>query len=209
MKMYDGVLKRVRQMEEKNGIKYQKTDGKLYKGLKIGYILVSVWAVAMNLLFVLGMLLVHSGTEQMAAFRNSIIIVSVCSAMIVLGYVFNRIDVRINGIISVLSSIALIAIFAMSLRDDFGFLGFKTSFYVRHFIPLALMIILMVWMTIIAMSEKTKLRKMYMKVTEILFDQYGIDGNFTDEEWDEFLKNYDPESFKIQTKPKKAVAEDE
>ena len=34
MNMYEGVLNRVRQIEEKNGIKYAKTDGKLFKTLK-------------------------------------------------------------------------------------------------------------------------------------------------------------------------------
>ena len=38
MKMYDSVLQRVKILEEKNGIKYANTDGKLYKALKIIFI---------------------------------------------------------------------------------------------------------------------------------------------------------------------------
>ena len=37
MKMYDNVLRRVRMVEEKNGIRYAKTDGKLYLALRIIY----------------------------------------------------------------------------------------------------------------------------------------------------------------------------
>lgn len=40
MKKFDGVLKRVRMLEEKNGISYAKPEGKLYKTLKVLYILV-------------------------------------------------------------------------------------------------------------------------------------------------------------------------
>ena len=47
------VLKRVRQVEEKNGIIYAKTDGRLYKTLKVLYTVVFAYTLAVNLLFVL------------------------------------------------------------------------------------------------------------------------------------------------------------
>ena len=35
MKMYDNVLRRVRMVEESDGLRYAKTDGKLYLALRI------------------------------------------------------------------------------------------------------------------------------------------------------------------------------
>ena len=39
MKLQQNILNRVRQVEEKRGIVYAKTDGKLYKTLKVFYII--------------------------------------------------------------------------------------------------------------------------------------------------------------------------
>ena len=39
---------------------------------------------------------------------------------------------------------------------------------------------------------------MYKKVTENIFNQFGNVENLTDEQWDEFLKNYDHDKFKSQ-----------
>ena len=49
MKKYEGVLKRVREIEFKRGITYAKTDGKLYKGSKVLFIL--IWRIRL-LLFI-------------------------------------------------------------------------------------------------------------------------------------------------------------
>ena len=53
MKMYEGVLKRVKQLEEKNGIKYSKTDGKLFTSFKVINVLAFIWTVIMNFLYII------------------------------------------------------------------------------------------------------------------------------------------------------------
>ena len=52
MKMQESVLKRVRMIEEKHGITYAKTDGKLYKALRVSYTLLFIYTMGINLLFV-------------------------------------------------------------------------------------------------------------------------------------------------------------
>ena len=89
MKMQESVLRRVRMVEEKNGIKYAKTDGKLYKTLRVLYSLVFIYTVGINLLFISGMLLVYGGTDKMAGILNSLISVCVCTALIIAGYVLS------------------------------------------------------------------------------------------------------------------------
>ena len=197
MKKYDGVLKRVRMLEEKKGIKYATTDSGIYKILKWLCILSAAWGLATNLLFILGNLLMYSGSDYMKNITGQIITVSVCSVSIIQSLILNKFKIHIIGlIINILSSVFLSLQFANLLLDDFGFLGLKTSFYVRHFIPLALMSLLFICMAIIAVRARIKTNRMYKKVTENLYEMYRLSGadieELSDDKWDEFLKNYDP-----------------
>ncbi len=212
MKKYDGVLKRVRILEEKNGIKYAKTDGKLYGALKVIYTIAGVWTVLMNLFFILGFLLQYTGTNSMPQALNYILIATVGTVLIIAGYVLTCCKVYLTGgIISVLAEILLIPFFGSILMDSLGFLGFKISFYWRHFAPLFLMLIFMVWMTVIAVKARTKANRMYKKVCENLYNMYNIsvaNGDIiSDEQWDEFLADYDPDEYKRQFKKQEESAE--
>ncbi len=205
MKKYEGVLKRVRILEEKNGIKYAKTDGKLYVALKVLYSIVGVWALLMNLFFILGFLLQYTGTDNMPSALNYILIVSVFTVLMIAGYVLSCCRIYlVGGIISVISEIALIPFFGSILTDSLGFLGFKLSFYWRHFVPLAIMLVLMIAMTVIAVRANLKTNSMYKKVCANLYSMYNIavaNGEpVTDEQWEEFLSGFDPAQYRKQFK---------
>ncbi|MBQ6825963.1 MAG: hypothetical protein IJP34_04820 [Clostridia bacterium] len=195
MKMYDGVLARVREMEQKRGIKYARTNGKLYKTLKVLYSIIGIWTFFMNLFFVLGFLLMYSNTDSMSKALNPVITVSVCTLGLIAGYVLNCVKLHIPSVIlNILSSSFLIAVFAGLLQDTFGLWGYKVSFYWRHLAPILLIVIFSVFLTVIALREKYKTQKLYKKVTENLFDTYNIgnEENISEEQWEEFLQNYNP-----------------
>ena len=197
MKMYEGVLKRVRILEEKRGIKYADTNGKLYITLKVLCIIAAIYAMCTNLLFVLGHILMYSGTENMKEITGELITVSVCTVIIIASLILNKFKVYIvSAALNFVSAVFLSLLFARLLADDLGFLGVKTSFYIRHLIPLALMVIFMVWLTVIAVRAKVKLNRMYKKVTENLYNMYRVSESdadiLSDDVWDEFLQNYDP-----------------
>ena len=203
MKKFDGVLKRVRMLEEKNGISYAKPEGKLYKTLSVLYTIVLVYTMAINLLFVLAMFVqVDAQMAKMSDVFNYILSVSVCSVLIIGGRIFSKFKKYLTaGIMSVVPSIFLIPVYAIPLRADFeGFLGLKYSFYWKHGVPLLLMIIFMVGMTVIALRAQIKTDRMYKKVTENLFSMYtvaeGDAENLSEEQWAEFLETYNPDDYK-------------
>ena len=198
MKMQESVLRRVRMVEEKNGIKYAKTDGKLYKTLRVLYTLVFIYTVGINFLFISGMLLVYGGTDKLSGVLNSLITVSVCTVVIIVGYVLSFFRFKLAaGIISVIPEIILIPVFGTVMQDSLGIFGFAASFYWRHLIPLTLLIILMTAATVIALRAQLKTEKLYKKVTDNLYGIYHSSGNnITDGEWEEFLKNFDPTDYK-------------
>lgn len=198
MKMQESVLRRVRMVEEKNGIKYAKTDGRLYKTLRVFYIIIFAYTMAINLLYIAGMAFVHGGTEDFKNIANSFISVCVCTAVIIAGFVLSFFRFKlVAGIISIVPEIFLIPVFGSVLSDSLGLMGFKASFYWRHLVPLVLLVILMTAATVIAVRARIKTEKQYIKVTDNLYKLYKASGaEISDEQWEEFLNNYDPTDYK-------------
>lgn len=191
MKKYSGVLKKVREIEEKRGIEYPRTDGKLYKGIKIAHIISGAWALVMNVFFLLSLWIKFSGEEKMAELEGLILTISICSFGLILGFVLTNLKINIVGsAVSLMSSVLLIITYGRELSDVLGFWGFKPFFYWRHLIPLILVAITIIWLCVIAVRAKIKTDKLYKKVTEGLYEEFKSNSENTDDEWDEFLKNY-------------------
>ena len=209
MKMQESVLRRVRMIEEKNGIKYAKTDGKLYKTLRVLYIITFAYTMAINLLYIAGMLLVYGGTDNFKNVANSLISVCICTAVIIAGFVLSFFRFKFAaGVMSIAPEIFLIPVFGAVMKDDLGFMGFTASFFWRHFAPLALLVILMTATTVIAVRARIKTEKQYKKVTENLYKLYqSTGGDISDDQWEEFLKEYDPTDYKKLFKSGSAVEE--
>ena len=199
MKMQYNILQRVRQIEEKAGIRYAKADGRLYMTLKVLYIILFAYTLAMNLLFLLGNLLVHSGKESFVDIKNSLITVTVASIGLIAALVFAKFKNKIwanvtSAVLNLVSCIFLVLNFANLLTDDLGFLGYKFSFYWRHSVPLLLIVAFSVWFSIIAIRATAKSQKQYKKVVENLYEKYNLASEieqFSEEEWEEFLTNYE------------------
>ena len=207
MKMQESVLRRVRMIEEKNGIKYAKTDGKLYKTLRVLYIITFAYTMAINLLYIAGILLVYGGTDNFKNVANSLISVCICTAVIIAGFVLSFFRFKFAaGVMSIAPEIFLIPVFGAVMKDDLGFMGFTASFFWRHFAPLALLVILMTATTVIAVRARIKTEKQYKKVTENLYKLYqSTGGDISDDQWEEFLKEYDPSDYKKLFKSGSAV----
>ena len=201
MKMQESVLKRVRMIEEKHGITYAKTDGKLYKALRVSYTLLFIYTMGINLLFICGMLLTRLGTDNFKSILNSLITVIVCTVLIIAGYVlsFTRFKL-VSGILSVLPEIMLVVVF--------GVMGFTPSYFWRHFAPLLILVILMAATTVIAVRARIKTEKQYKKVLDNLYALYSVNTNdISDEQWEIFLAEYDPTDYKKIYKESKAKEE--
>lgn len=195
MKMYDSVLQRVKILEEKNGIKYANTDGKLYKALKIIFIIVFAYAMVIKSFYFLGALIISN-------LELPIITPAVCTALLVAGFVLVLCKQHIIGVsLTSVSSAVLLFTFGRMLIDSFtGNLLIK--FYWAHLAPLCILTICAVWMAVIAVRAKVKLKKMYNKVAENIYTTYKInvaEGQAVEEEkWEEFLENFNPNEYNSQ-----------
>ena len=194
MKKYDGILKRVRELEKKQGIVYARTDGKLCVSLKIIYLLIMIFATLMNLFYIIGMLLINF--QNLKNVADSLITTSILTLALITAIVLNRLKLHTaSAVLTVIPSAFLIPLFVGIMEDVAGFLDLKTSFYWRHFTPLILAVILAIWIAVISLREKKKVNFMYKKVEENLYNIYHTSANeISKEQWSEFLENYNGES---------------
>lgn len=188
MKMYENVLKKVEIYEEKWGITYAKPDGKLYKYTKVLYILAFIYAMVMNLLFVLGAWL----SEAQAKFIYTVsgFSVALIVALVLTAYKKSVIAALCSFLVNALACVGLVLTFAPIMESVTG--GYIGSFYWRHFIPICLLLILNAFINIIVIRSNLKTRKIYKKIinnaynanhTSIEEDDLGA------EQWDEILKS--------------------
>lgn len=195
MKMYDSVLQRVRMLEEKNGIKYATTDGKLYKGVKIVFIILFSYAMMMKSFYLLGAVIASQ-------LKLPLITPVVGTTLIIAGFVLVILKQHIIGTaITTASSAVLIFTFGGMLVDSYTE-KLVLKFYWAHLIPLLLLVIFSVWLTVIAVRARLKLKHMYNRVVENIYNAYKIniaDGEAVEEEkWEEFLEKFDPTNYNSQ-----------
>lgn len=215
MKKHESIMRRVRYVEEKYGIKYARPDGKLYKFLNIIYILAWIYTLGINLLSVAGMLLLYFDANA-NDFLNMVVTASVCTAVLIIGFIFMCTRLKLAGIVASIVPIPVLAVsFGVISRDEFGagFLGFKGIYYWRHLIPLALMLIMLVCMLVIYLRSEYKTNKLYNKIVENLYATYNTvdeDGTsrLTEEQWEKFLMDYDPRDYNRQFVPQTEESEE-
>lgn len=201
MRYNENVLKRVRRLEEKNGVTYAKEDGRLYKTLRVCYGIVLLYAVGIQLLYLIGMLMMHFGTDRFPGIIEPIVTVAVCTVLILAGFIllFFRWKTA-AGVLSVLPEGILIYVFGSILRDEtgLGLWGFRVVYFWRHLIPLVLLMLFMTAMTVISVRARRKTEKQYRKVLENLYALYhvGEADELSEEQWEEFLEAYDPNDYK-------------
>ena len=203
MKMQESVLRRVRMVEEKHGITYAKTDGRLYKALRVSYTLLFIYTMGINLLFICGMLITRLGTDNFKGILNSLITVIVCTVLIIAGYVLSFTRFKL------VSEIMLVVVFGSIMKDSLGVMGFKVSYFWRHFAPLLILVILMAVTTVIAVRARIKTEKQYKKVLDNLYALYSLNSDdISDEQWEAFLEEYDPTDYKKIYKESKQISEE-
>ena len=191
MKLNNEIINRVRQYEEKRGISYAKAEGKLFSSLKIIYTILFAYTMAINLLFILGWALM-SGTESFKYITDSLYTIIACTGITIVGFVLICTKLKFWGnVISIFPLVFSVLIFARLLEDATIRFGYKISFYWRHLGPIAVMVLLLIFMSAIIIREKICFNKNYKKVINVIYEEYmSIPKEEQEISWEEYLKNY-------------------
>lgn len=207
MKMYKSVLDRVRILEEKNGIVYADTNGRLYKVAKVFFVLSFIYAMFIKLMYFLGAAM--DTTSRVYETTTP----AICTGVLILGFVLLLFKQHIIGFISMtVSAVMLMFVFNVQLQNGMEVM-INHKFAWAHLIPLSLLIIFSFVMTVVAVRAKVKLKKMYNKVINDIYEKYSVNvakGEEIDEaEWEEFIEKFNPFDYGNQFVKKVDKSEEE
>lgn len=208
MKKYDSIMRRVVEVEEKAGIVYARPDGALYRGLRTCFTLAYFYKLFMNLIYVGGSIFMHYDSETFVMATETVITVSICTAVMIIGWVllYTKLKIIANFVSIVALPVQLTA-FAGVMRDSLG--QIRSQYYWMHLVPIIIMLLFAVWMLVIIFRARYLTNAQYKRIVGNLYDTYHekISGDnpdgISDELWEDFLKNYDAHGYNQQFEGKK------
>jgi len=206
MKYYEGVLKKVRLLEEKNGIFYARVDGKVYKGMRTVLIAVSLYSLWFNGIAAFFGAYVSMDNLALKGYKSEAVSITVCVPILFLGILLVLLKKHIVGavITCVPAIVMLLACRVLAKAENPGMAidGIDPAYYWKHFVPLVAIIITVLWLAGIYIRERLKTRASYIRVTENLYNLYKVNvgkgEEITEEQWEVFLEKYDPFNYKQQ-----------
>ncbi len=208
MKKNENILLRLHQKEAKLGITRTSVDHTLGKTCKVFYIIAFAYTMAIHLLYIMSVWMNKENTvnniglenltvlqeDQLAQVNNSIILVSLLSVALVAGLVLLIKRVFVPAlVINTLVPAVLLLHFAERMSETLAANGLLCSYTYNHLAPLAILLISALVFSVIGIRFNRGENKAYSAFCEALYNQYsGSFENLTDEEWNNFLSNYDP-----------------
>ncbi len=213
MKKHESIMRMVEKAEQKAGIVYARPNGALFKGIRTCYTLAYLYELFWSITFVGGALFMHYASQQhiIAPVNyetdksiiniNVFITVCICTALIIVGWIFLYSKLKTVGCIV---SIPTLCVQLFSFRFYMGGAeGVRSQFYWMHLVPIVIMLLLLIWMLIIIFRAIYYTNTQYKRIVSNLYDKYHekiVDSRsgISDEEWEEFLENYDPHGYQQQ-----------
>ncbi len=214
MKYIENISQRVKKAEERAAIIYAKEDGKLYKWIKALYSVSLSVAIIMSLLYIGGrasrifevtaLNLDVLSTADIEKTKQSIFIIAAVCALWLISFIFIKLKKEIIAfILTLVPGIVSCATLINASQNTSQFNeGINTNFWLRHFIPFILAVFFIVWLLIIKIRAQHLFKTAYNNMVNSIYQQYG--GNeLSEEEWEEFLSNYDPRAEEEKRKREK------
>lgn len=204
MKKYESIVKRVQAYEDKCCAEYQKIGGPLFNMLRKIYVFVAVYAVCVDLLFMISVdWRKDAGNTDVIVEQHQLILLGICVVTLIASAVLLYTPFKITGsIVGIATLPFMLYVFIAPCTDKLeGFLGFVPAFYYRHSVPDLILLVLLLWILILAVRERIITSRRYRKIEENIYENYRERYNkedfvITDEMWDEYIKNYDPRAYK-------------
>lgn len=211
MKKNPNVLKRVEQYKYKRGIHITDTNSTIYTVMRVLTTIAFIFTMFFNGLYTLGQVINFASGDKGSVNMPAFIAISIGTAVIIIGYVLNCTRLRLWGAFAlIIPQITNFIFFHHAFNpnassdgvvDTTNFiLGMPIRFYVRHFIPAAVMLIAAIVMIIIDITARVKNNKIYYHILDDLYSKYkaGSREDMNEAEWQEFLDNYEPSRYQKQ-----------
>jgi hypothetical protein len=203
MKYIQNIVDRVESAEKRAAVIYAKTNGLLYKWLKILYVLSLCLSALMGFFYCISRYLKISELNRLnikiesfsdiKAVKQSILTVLICAVLwLVCAVIIKWKQEIVSAVLLIASGSVAVSFLIRASRNTAEFnVGINTAFWWRHFVPLALSLFFIVWMLIIKFRQQHRLKIAYNNMVSRIYETYKRE-DINEEEWEEFLKNYDP-----------------
>lgn len=186
MKYKNNILRAVEDYQYRKAICYPKTNERIYCNLKGFYIFSFIYQIIFSFLVILGLVFVQTEAPRVLLQNTLISQLLFIAAFILMFFRLNLISLILNIIGGIFKILPLIPLLILNS----GALDIEPAFYWQHAIPLILIFVCSVWMCIISTREKYLIRRDYKVVLGKIYAAHYVEG-MTDEEWDNFLNNYE------------------
>lgn len=212
LKKNPNILERLKIKEEKAGVRRLSVDSAFGKTCKVVYIISFVYALCIKLIYMLSTyfqasyVIKNTGYENLTAHqlsqysdvKNSLLLVGIGAVLLIAALILlcKRIfafSLPINAAVTV----TLCVHFAFRMSETLETYGLASSYTYYHLAPLALLLISSTVYCIIGIRNKVLEDKAYTAFVDRLYENHSKEiENLTDEEWEEFLSNYDPRDYR-------------
>jgi len=202
LKKNQKILDRIEFLGNKYKNAPARTDGKLFKALKVFYIIFFAYYSFISLMVSLLMILHLTDSEGISkevlkyhlSYEGTTCVFFVIT---IISFVLFFVKFKLTGLImNIVTQPVFVILEARFFKgNDFSRLNLHADYYWKHFIPALLIFAVSVFMAVIVIRERLYISREYKKITERAYGEFKR-GNDTlsEEEWNEFLENYDPRS---------------
>ena len=178
---------------ERNGISYAVDGGKLVKTLSVITGIIWIYSFFILVLSILSFgLNFGAGALNYNDFSNVFITTIVYTVVMIIAAALFVCKQKIIGLAVAIITQPFIVLTYESI-SVYG-LGYIASFYWKFLIPAILFILFAAFLLIVLIRAIIKTNKIYNMLVDGLYKQYGTRNGekLTDDEWQEFLTNYNP-----------------
>ncbi len=200
MKKNEKIVEKVKQYQNKRGVRYATHEGELYKFLKVLYTLTFAYNLVFNVFYILVILVsLDAGSFNYNAARFNFLTVCIATGVMIAGYVLTLISKtrwagRIVSVVALAAS-ALALFSAVSGSETATgieitrFLGVPFYYWWRHLIPALAGVAVLAWMMIIDILAIFRYNRLYKRLEDELYRQFRAknEDDLSDENWQSFL----------------------
>lgn len=198
MKYVKNIADRVKAAQKRAGTFQVTTDSTMYKRLKLIFYLFLIYAFSFSFITIMNKLNYSEKFGDSYNYLNSIQLKSfyISTAAVVLwiaAYIFSLCKKDLVAfILTFVPGCAELVCKFYDMHNTGNFSqGLNNDYWPFHFIPIAGAIIFIGWAAFIRLREKHNFKQAYINMVNRIYEQYHSD-DIKEDEWEEFLENYDP-----------------
>ncbi|MBE6729595.1 MAG: hypothetical protein E7568_05115 [Ruminococcaceae bacterium] len=205
MKYIENIANRVRIAEQRGAVIYAKPDGKLYKWIRALYIIFALFSALTSALYCFGrfsriaeikrLSLEILSDNDIEKAKTSAITIGIFAAVLIVTTIVLRFRAEIvSAVLTLISATVSIPVLITASQNTAEFNeGINASFWLRHFAPLLLALFFICWLTVIRIRADMIFRRSYLNMVNRIYENYNGE-DLTEEEWETFLKDYNPKA---------------